>query len=359
MGWLLNAGLFMLLLLAVAYSAWAVALLIAVYFALKLRGLGGGRRHPREEGEGRRSMLRRVQRSRLAGSLLLVMALVALAEGGTYSVLLFVSLAMLAFFHRSIACSSLFSRVVPVAGSILVRRSVLPFMWVAVAEVKQSRGTLTSLLSGIQDTIVVRSCERAAVYLALEHSSLFRFGAESALLGRMRRLSSALAPLGAYLLPLDSAQVCERFSLRFEREKVEEEDWPVSLAAAQFDTVVIRARGGFVEAVGAYISVKDTDSPSLPGATQRMKVRPLLVETLEELGRRVTLPGPDAQTSFLASLCSARGEPLGQVLEFVGGEEGSTDTVAVRALSSPSAELSRAQLRAMARIYASAGGGIC
>jgi hypothetical protein len=122
----------------------------------------------------------------------------------------------------------------------------------------------------------------------------------------------------------------------------------------------IGAECGVVEEFGMYTSYMEHGCrPSLPRATMTMKRRPLLVEVLEELGRRVKLHEPDAQTSFLASLCSADGEPLGQVIEFVGSEEGRNGKVAVSALSSPPAEFSRAQLRVMARIYASAGRGIC
>lgn len=345
MGWVLNACLAFLLLFAVKYSAWAVAAAVAVYFALKLRR--GGRL---EKGEKRRRT-KLFTADRLAGTALLVLALAALAVGGTLSVVLLSSLAVLAFFRSPVAGAALFSRISPVEGSVLVRRLAVPFMWLAVAEVKQSRGTLSGLLSGIQETIVVMSGGRAGAYVVIECFSLLRSRAESSVLERMRRLSGQLSPVGAYVLPLDSSQVCERFALCFRRERIEDGGWPPF--APLSDTVVIRPRGPFVEAAGAYTSVKDESSrPSLPRATQRMSAMPLLVEALDLLGSRVALPEPDAQTSFLASLCSAGGEPLGRVVEFVREGGGQDGTVAVRALSSPPAGFSRVQLRAMARVYA-------
>ena len=353
MGWLIKTGLFVLMLVAIAFSAWIVALPIGVYFAFLLFH---GRKQPsrREFSKEVREpgALGRIPKDKLLGTVLLLLAIVARAEGGTYSVVVFLSLAIVAFFGRPISGAGVYSRVAPVENSILMRKRAFPMKWYALAEVKPSRGTLPSILSTIREKLIISAGERVSLLVAFESYSLSRGAAESALFAKIKKVSRTLAPLGAYLLPLDSDQACQILRLKLEREKIDADDWPTSLEGSSFNMIVLEAEGGFVESFGAYAAEADEEAqPVMPAASQHLKIQPLFVEALEEVGKRLALPQPDGVTAFLSSLYSARGEAQGQVLQFEQGASSEEDKVKVKALSSPTVEIGRAQLRALARVY--------
>lgn len=87
---------------------------------------------------------------------------------------------------------------------------------------------------------------------------------------------------------------------------------------------------------------------------QQPKIQPLVVEALEEVGKKLAVPQPDGITSFLSSLYAARGELQVQVLQFEQDASREANKVKVRALSSPTVEIDRTQLRALARVYMNA-----
>jgi len=353
MGWLIKLGLFLIMVLAIAFSAWIIALPIGVYFAFLLfRRNDGPKRKEFSKDVREPSALGRIPKDKTLGVILLLLAAVAQAEGGTYSVILFLSLAAVAFFRRSFSTSGIYSRVMPVEDSTLVRKRAFPLKWYALAEVKASRGTLPSVLSTVHEKLIVSAGERVSVLVAFETHSLSRRGAESTLITKIRKVSKALAPLGAYLLPLDSAQACSALRVKLERERIIEDDWPTSLEGASFNMIVLKAKGGFVESFGAYTAEPDEESqPGIPAANQHVRIQPLFVEALEEVGKKLALPQPDGITSFLSSLYAARAEPQGQVLQFEQGAPEEASRVKVRALSSPTVEIDRAQLRTLARVY--------
>ena len=308
MGWVFKVGLLLLMLLAISFSAWMIVLPIGAYFVFIT--VHGGEPHHSRKGASNEAhgpgVLARIQKDKVAGSTMLLLAMVAVAQGGTFSVALFLGVAILSFFHRPLSRSRTFSWVEPVERSILLRRRAVPFRWLAVAEVKPARGRLATLLATVDERFVVRLGERPSIHVVLEESSLSRRGAESSMTARLRRVSRTLAPLGAYVLPLDSVQACESFRTRLEREDVETDGLPTSLEASPFNMLVIQAKGGFVTAFGAYMAEEDEGAPtSIPTATQHPSSSLLLVEALGELEKRTSLPQPDPKTSFLASLYSA------------------------------------------------------
>jgi hypothetical protein len=76
-----------------------------------------------------------------------------------------------------------------------------------------------------------------------------------------------------------------------------------------------------------------------------------LWEVFQELGKKIQWPKPDEYTTFLASIFATKGETIGErIVE--AGSTGDSKEVLVQSLGTPAVQLSRAQLRAIARIYA-------
>ncbi len=74
------------------------------------------------------------------------------------------------------------------------------------------------------------------------------------------------------------------------------------------------------------------------------------MEVFKAVGNRLNWPHPDQYTAFLSSLVATSGEPVGtRILDAGAGSQ--AQMVVVKSQSSPPVELSRAQLRAVVRIY--------
>lgn len=339
--------LVLLLGLSIAFSAWLVALPVLGYLAWTIFHRKPVREAilvERQPKPGSNSPKRY-----LLGLGLLALSLVALSQGGRVSVAVLAALGGLAIFGGSVRNSSVFGRVEPVDQSILLKRTAIPFGWLAVVEVKLAAGKLAGALSHVEGKMILKKGEKTGVYIVLQTFSLSRDSAERALAAKMRRLLSSLAPVEAYLLPLDSKDVAAMFSHGLAGEKVKEDDWPTSFKAAAFEVIVMRAAGGFLEAVGFYTRKDNQPSPpSIPTARQHLRRQPLLLETLETLDRMVPPPEPDSWAAFLASVYASRSLPVGQVLQT---QESSGTALMVKGMTPVSVKLTRSQLRTIARVY--------
>jgi hypothetical protein len=131
--------------------------------------------------------------------------------------------------------------------------------------------------------------------------------------------------------------------------RLDSKGWPYSLSTTDYDILSIETRKGMVHAVGAYKTSEGKDVV-MPAARQVFARPPLLWEVLQEAGKKIRWPNPDERTTFLASMSATRGETIGErVVET--GVSGDSQVVMVQSLGTPSVSLSRAQLRAIARIY--------
>ncbi len=243
-----------------------------------------------------------------------------------------------------------------VRESILMRRTLDPVHWFAMAEVKLATRQVGKALGGIDETLLVNLADDGpSIFVVLETASLTMRGAEESLLARFGELARVSAPLGAYLLPVDSEKAAGGL-LRRRADPVEldSKGWPSPLSTTDYDLLTIEAkRGGFVNSVGAYKgSERSGDSrASLPPARQALTRPALLWEVFQELGKKVEWQKPDGYTTFLASMFATQGETFGERVS-EAGSAGDQRQVLVQSLGTPAVQMSRAQLRGIARIYA-------
>jgi len=374
MGWRLKTLAVLIGFMLIPVGGWPVSALLFLYAfgGLVLRGLRRGRSRPATGSAPQTPMGKgapvapaaSLQRGfghpvrRIMGLAFLGLSLMALTNGGTYSPLVFgVAGATLLLWGAPLIRLGALGSLRPIEESVLLRNSLDPFRWFAVAEVKLATKQVGRALGGIDETLLVSMADGVpAVFVVLKATSLTMGGAEESLLARLRELARVSAPLGAYFLPLDSGKAVEGLRRSVEPVDLDSRGWPSSLSTSDYDQLTLEAgRGGFVHSVGAYRS-KSRDGSEEAGAAfhparQALSRPSLLWEAFQELGRKVQWPKPDAYTTFLASMVATEGEAIG---ERVSGGGGGTNSriVTVQSLGTPPVQMSRAQLRAIVRVYA-------
>lgn len=293
---------------------------------------------------------------RAIGMVFILLSAVAVAESGTLSPFVFGGVGLvLLLWGTSVVRLGGRGSLRPEAESILLRRSYDPIHWLALAEVKLATKQAGRALGGIDETLLVMSSEGGpSLFVVLEATSLTHRGAEETLLARFSELVRISAPLGAYLLPVDSAEAVDRLRLSVEPVRLDAKGWPSSLSTTDYDVLTVEARrGGFVHSVGAYRRDPDGSGKTganLPPARQALSRPSLLWEVFQELSKKLEWQKPDGYTTFLASMFATHGETFGERVSEAGGAE-SSQQVLVQSLGSPPVKMSRAQLRAIARVY--------
>ncbi|MGH9917527.1 MAG: hypothetical protein ACRD6W_01440, partial [Nitrososphaerales archaeon] len=178
--------------------------------------------------------------------------------------------------------------------------------------------------------------------------------AEESLLARFTELARISAPLGAYLLPVDSEKaVGGLLRRRVDPVQLDSKGWPSPLSTSDYDLLSIEAkRGGFVHSVGAYKSSEGSGKAkaTLPSARQALSRPSLLWEVFRELGKKVEWQKPDGYTTFLASMFATKGETFGERVSEAGSGEGPQQLL-VQSLGTPPVKMSRPELRVITRIY--------
>jgi len=295
---------------------------------------------------------------RIIGLVFLGLSAVAFTQGGTYSPLVFggVGAFLLLWGTPLIRLGSLGS-FRPVEESILLRRSLDPIHWFVIAEMKLATRQVGKALGGIDGTLLVTMADGGpAIFVVLKTTSFTMRGAEESLLARIRELARISAPLGSYPLPIDPRKaVGGLLRLSVEPVDLDSKAWPSPLSTTDYDLLTVEAqRGGFVRSVGAYRR-KDTDpsddaKATLPPVRQTLSRPALLWEVVQELGKKVEWKKPDGYTTFLASIFATESETIGERVS-EAGNAGDPQEVLVQSLGTPAVQMSRAQLRAIARVY--------
>lgn len=291
-------------------------------------------------------------RRHILGGLFFFLALVAYFEHGILSPFVFAALGGFAVLGGRVPVSVAGSKLRPVDDSILLRSSPLPFSWSAVAEVKPLTRDLGRAMAGVRGTVLLSTSDEPSVHLVVERAASREKSAEEAILATLRESAMSLSTLGAYLLPLDSQQAIALLQPSLELASVGEGGWPFTLGSGTYDMVSIKQEKGFARSLGIYRRISDGRGgrARVPTGGRELAHPPFLTEVYKAVGARLTWPQPDQHTAFLSSLLATSREPVGtRILDAGSGSQ--SQVVVVRCQGSPSVELSRAQLRAVVRMY--------
>jgi hypothetical protein len=290
---------------------------------------------------------------KILGAFLLVLSLIALGSGGTFSPIVFgVTGLILIFFKPPRIFSGFLSGLAPIDNSILLRGRILPFRWFALAEVKISTRDVEGALSGMKERLLLVSSPNPRMLLVLSATSVGRREAEEGLMGRMHAAAKAMSPLGIYLLPIDSRSA---FQIRQQQgtkmRDVTPENLLHFLSSADFGVLAVESEHGFVTRYDLYesgASPGDSGLFSEPG--NRLDGSIMLREVLQAVCHRVGVPKVDRYVAFLSSMAATAGETLGQrITQTTPGKD--DQSLLVASIGSPQVEMSRAQLRAVSQIY--------
>jgi hypothetical protein len=331
-------------LFAVALGAWVVAIAALAWLGWSLRGRGARERVTRQ-GE----VLPRSGRPWgrwCAGAVLLLLAAVAARSGGTYSPFAFGVPGIVVLLWPRTAAAPL-RRVSPVAESILLRRTYVPFVWHAFAEVKLGREGRARAVSALNGTIVLFGGTAPSVLKEVSVRAVGHSRAESKAVRRLRSEAGRASARGAYLLPLDSSEAAKKLSAGLARAGLEAGDFEHA-QRLPFEVLALRSEEGRVASYDAFDLLEERRQPSVLCTGSRPRRRPLLWEVAEKVEEMQGWPGPDGATAFLASLDATRAQPFELRVKMAGE---SPEEVAVEGPGGTQATVTRAQLRALARIY--------
>jgi hypothetical protein len=335
MGWKPKLLAALLGLIFLGSGLWPISVLCFGYILLA----PGSRKAARESRDPpRRSLL---PGRRLVSLGFFVMALLAVAAGGTLSPVLFLLIGAVVLAWPRLRFLLPIGETVPVDESILLRSRYIPFFWHAVAELKPGSDSFPRSACFLDGSLAVFTGTGRTYFLA-SCSALGRKEAESKLLHVFRSASSNGGP-GAFLLPLDASSASEVFSFRFSPIRAKSE-----LAPAGADLILLDCKSGVVGRAAAFAVNGRVDFPSLPSGTKELESAPLVWEVLEGLGKRTRWPDPDAFSNLLNSLVATKGVPLGERLKTLEGEG---DELRVQSLTGEEIRISRPQMRAIISVY--------
>ena len=345
MGWVLRSLAALVGAAALSFGAWPVALLAFAYLVFSFRRLGAQRPSSHEQGVLPRSG-RPWGRYVLAGALFLL-ALAALHAGGTISPLFLSSCSLAVLFWPVVTGNGIATWVVPEPESILLRSSLFPFRWHALAEVKLESQDQARGVAALDGRLLVFVGKTPSAFQVVSVYALGHNEAEEKVVRALRKESRLLSQRGAHLLPLDSLDASLKLSVALHRLDIGAEDLR-AVSALPFDAFALRIKEGLIVAHRAFRVSGPSGRASLPPPDLAGSRRPLLAEVVQKVGERHGWPMPDEYSPFLASMDASRTEPLADRFRTKGGD---SRRLAVETPGGAEVTLSRAQLRAVARIY--------
>jgi hypothetical protein len=392
MGWLFKGFLVLVALFMFGSGLWPLSLVVFAYLILSLRP---GRKKAERTivvaapGVGAEAVQgsRGVRRRRLGlewrwryllGGLLLLAALIAVGEGGTFSPFVLGGLGLLCFLWAPLSRGGHVPSFgyAPVRESTLLRRALLPFEWMTVIELKLSSQDSARALSVLHDHLVIVAppSEKPAAYLAVKQTAFGYRRAEARMSEKLRKLAGLLASRGVYLMPLDSVEAARRFPLALEPVEMDLGRDSVLEAVGHYpyEVLAVAPDGARAKALGAYRAIRSRSevyfegldaegkeptggaeagpgarNVTLPSAHQSFERPPLLWEVVSCLQERFHFSDPDGYTMFLNNMHLGRRVPIGQKLNLLDGGA----TVTVESLGGAPVEMSRAQLRTIVKVY--------
>ncbi|MDG6911970.1 MAG: hypothetical protein JRN35_02685 [Nitrososphaerota archaeon] len=333
-------------LIALGLGAWPIFLLALVYLVYSFR-------KPRAQ---RAVMLKQQVLARprrpwgryTAGGVLFLLALAAVEAGGTLSPIAFFTGGLAVVFWPLARRHGVGGGVVPMTDSILLRSRLFPLRWHALAEVKLEAQDQTRGVAALDGRLLVFAGRSPSAFQVVSVYALGYRGAEEKVLRTLRCKARMLSQRGAHLLPLDSRDAGKRLSLTLDRLDIGTEDLE-AVSSLPFDVFAVRTKEGLVVSHRAFRLSEPAGTPSIPPSDLTPARQPLFAEVVEKIQERHGWPGPDAFSPFLAALDASRTEPFSDRVMARGEAEGK---VSVETPGGAEVKLTRAQLRAVARIYA-------
>lgn len=345
MGWGLRLFAVLVGLIALSFGAWPVFLLAGVCLAFSLRKPKAQRAFTL-----RQEMFQRPRRPwahYILGVLLLLLAVVALGAGGTFSPVVFLLSGLAALLWPHLRMSGLASNVVPVRESVLMRSRLFPLRWHALAEVKFESQDQTRGVAAMDGRLLVFAGKAPSAFQVVSVHALGYKRAEEQVVKKLRRETRMLSQRGAHLLPLDSEDAGARLSLELDRLNIGTEDLE-TITSLPFDVFTLQIKEGLVVAHRAFRISEPVGSPLIPFPDLSEARQPLLVEVVEKIGERHGWPGPDEFSPFIAALDASRGEPIADRIIIKGEKEGK---LLVETPGGALVGLTRPQVRVLARTY--------
>ncbi len=347
MGLFMKAGLLLFALMMLGLGAWMIAIPVAAY--LFIPPLVKGRTEKRANGpQGGKGSLGAWLNA--AGGVLILLSLAAYSTGGTFSPVVLSATGMAVLFRRRLATLAAL-RMTPLQDSILLRSRLNPCRWSAVAEVKVSTRDLEGALSGVDERLLLISNPAPRILLVFSTTALGRTVAEEQLTKRIRSTARALLPFGVYLLPLDSGEASAFAQVSSALVKPQGKGAQPLLSTYDFGAAAVEAEHGFVDSLELYSRTDGGLRPRsiLTGPRTKLHELVTLREFLHEALPKVGSPHPDRYTTFLSSMAATEGETLGQRITQTESQGG--QVLLVVSPGSPQVEVTKAQLRAITRIY--------
>ncbi len=358
MGWKLKALALIFALVLIGYRAWPFAIPLFLYTLSGPILLIFTRKRKSAHAESAQLPNLRSQRRRtrlllnLMGVVLLALALFAFIVGGKLSPYVFASVGLLILLTGPISRSALFPGLQAVNDSILLKKSMKPFSWVTLAEVKLLTRNVERAMILTSERVLVVTSEKPSIYVIVEEFAFSRRGVEEKILERLKNLTKTVAPFGVYLLPLDSDQAAGVLTEPIEAINLQAEDTLSFLSSGRYDLLSLQTVGGAAALTGAFKRTegKKRAKASLPTSRPGPRLFPAL-EVFRRIGERVEWPNPDEYTAFLTSMLATQYLPEGQrIIESATSVE--SKTVLAKSLGTPLVELSKSQLSATMKIYA-------
>ena len=282
------------------------------------------------------------------GAFLLLLGVLAADSGGTFSPYLFSIAGLAVFFWPWFRRPGVLNAVVPVRDSVLLRSRLFPLSWHALAEVKLESQEQTRGVASMSGRLLLFSGKSPSFYQVVSAYALGYKQAEDRITKKLRQQTKMLSQRGAHLLPADSAEAASRLALELRELRVGTDDFE-AVSSLPFDSAVFQVEDGRLVSHRAFSVLEPNGSAAIPIPDLKHLREPLFAEVVQEIGDKHGWPPPDEFSPFLASLDASRTEPFADRFQMRGEAEG---RVTVETPGGAQVKLTRAQLRALARIYA-------
>lgn len=286
----------------------------------------------------------------ILGVILLLLGLLAIFSGGTYSPVVFLTGGAVLVLRQRLRIG-IATRTNPIENSILLRSRMNPFHWTGVIEVKVATRDIEGALSGLKERMLIVSTPSPRILLAFSTNSWRQAGAERDIIARIRSVARALVPLGLYLLPLDSSDAAAATRIQSVQSRLPKDDIAKVVSTLDYGAAAIEVRHGYLSSIELYQrpDASMTANSLLSGVKETPRGAITAREFLHAAFQKIGAPRPDGYAAFLAGMAATEGETLGHRLIQTERQEG--NLLLVESTGAPQVKLTNAQLRAVAEIY--------